>query len=97
MVCPSLTKPTKQKIMDTTYRIKLVLKGILFYATIIAVYFFMAGVDSIYDEGHFFTSVIVVAALVYACYKLLNKEEVNMFTLSKYFSMEEPAEEDDEW
>lgn len=80
-----------------TDTIKLVLKGILFYATIIAVYFFMAGVDSIYDEGYFFISVVVVAAMVYACYKLLGKEEVDTLLLMKYFSMEEPAETDDEW
>lgn len=80
-----------------TDTIKLVLKGILFYATIIAVYFFMAGVDSIYDEGYFFISIVVVAAMVYSCYKLLSKEEVDTLLLMKYFLMKESAETDDEW
>lgn len=86
------TKYTKQM---ATSKIKLALKGILFYATIIAVSFFIAGIDSIYDEGYFFVSIIIVSALVYACYKLLSKDEVDTLLLMKYFSKWEP--EDDKW
>lgn len=80
-----------------TNTIKLVLKGILFYATIIATTLFITGVDSIYDEGYFFYFIVIVSAMIYACYKLLSKEEVDTLLLVKYLSMEEPAEADDEW
>lgn len=80
----------------TANTIKLALKGILFYATIITISFFIAGVDSIYDEGYFFASIVIVSTLVYACYKLLSKDEVDTLLLMKYFSKWE-SEEDDKW
>lgn len=82
--------------MMATNIIKLVLKGILFYTTIIATLLFMAGVDSIYDEGYFFTSIVIVVAMIYTCYKSLNKKEVDTLLLMKYFSIGESTEEDDE-
>lgn len=82
--------------MNTSYKIKLTLKGILFYVTIIAIYLFVAGIDSIYDEGHLLISTVIVASLIYACYKLLDKEDIDKLTLKKYISKEKP-EEEDEW
>ena len=46
----------------------------------------MMGVDSIYDQGYFFYGTILIAALVFVCYKTINKEELEILTLSKYFN-----------
>ena len=76
-------------------KIILVFKGILLYTTMIAAMLFIAGVDSLYDKGYFFQSVIAVVALIYACYKTISEEEFNILILNKYFGITE--EDDDEW
>lgn len=57
-----------------TSTIKLVLKEILFYTTIITVFVFMASVDSLYDKGYIFPSLLIVASLLFACHKTLRKK-----------------------
>lgn len=81
--------------MATQERTILVLKGILLYITMIASMLFVGGVDSLYDNGYFFYSIIIVAGLIYACYKVIDKEEFDILTLNKYFGS--PEEDDDEW
>lgn len=81
--------------MATEDKIKLVFKGILLYTTIIAVILFIGGVDSIYDNGYFTEGIILVAGMIYACYKCINEKECDILLLNKYLGM--PEEEDDEW
>lgn len=67
-------------------KIEMIFKGMLLYMTILVTMIFMMGVDSIYDQGYFFYGIMLVAALVFVCYKTINKEELEILTLSKYFN-----------
>lgn len=66
--------------------IKMILKGMLLYITTLVTMIFMMGVDSIYDQGYFFYGIMLVAALIFVCYKTINKEELEILTLNKYFN-----------
>lgn len=66
--------------------IKMILKGMLLYITTLVTMIFMMGVDSIYDQGYFFYGIMLVAALVFVCYKTINKEELEVLTLCKYLN-----------
>lgn len=67
-------------------RIKLILKGVLLWITAFAVMLFILGVDSIYDNGYFIQSLIAIAAMCYACYKLISEEELEKITMYKWFN-----------
>ena len=64
--------------------IKLVLKGILLYITIIVCMLSAMGIDSIYENGYFIIDIVICAGLIYTCYKTINKEEIDTLTLNKY-------------
>lgn len=66
--------------------IKMIFKGMLLYITTLVTMIFMMGVDSIYDQGYFFYGIMLVAALVFVCYKTINKEELEVLTLCKYLN-----------
>lgn len=66
--------------------IKMILKGMLLYITTLVTMIFMMGVNSIYDQGYFFYGIMLVAALVFVCYKTINKEELEVLTLCKYLN-----------
>ena len=63
--------------------IKLIIKGVLLYVTFLLSFFFLAGVDSIYDNGYFIRFIIVIIALCYICYKTISKEELKILTMDK--------------
>jgi hypothetical protein len=67
-------------------KIEMIFKGMLLYMTTLVTMIFMMGVDSIYDQGYFFYGIMLVAALVFVCYKTINKEELEILTLSRYFN-----------
>jgi hypothetical protein len=67
-------------------KIEMIFKGMLLYMTILVTMIFMMGVDSIYDQGYFFYGIMLVAALVFVCYKTINKEELEVLTLCKYLN-----------
>lgn len=66
--------------------IKMIFKGMLLYITILVTMIFIMGVDSIYDQGYFFYGIMLVAALVFVCYKTINKEELEVLTFNKYLN-----------
>lgn len=66
--------------------IKLIIKGVLLYVTILVTLLYMMGIDSIYDSGYFFHGLILVLILIGVCYKTINKEELEILTLSRYFN-----------
>lgn len=66
--------------------IKMVLKGMLLYITTLVTLIFMMGVDSIYDQRYFFYGIMLVATLIFVCYKTINKEELEVLTLCKYLN-----------
>lgn len=67
--------------MKTT---KLILKGLLFYTTIILSILYVCSVDSIYDNNYFLTATGIVALLIYICYKTITKEEVDILSGNKF-------------
>lgn len=75
--------------------VKLVLKGILLYTTIIVCIISAMGIDSIYDRGYSFVDIVLCVGLIYTCYKTINEEELNILTLNKYLGSK--PEEDNEW
>ena len=66
---------------------KLTIKGVLLYVTILVTLLYMMGIDSIYDNGYFFHGLILVLILIGVCYKTINKEELEILTLNRYFSL----------
>lgn len=80
-------------------QLKMVLKGILLYITAIVAFVWVAGIDSIMDNGYFIEFTLVLAALIYACYKTMSEDEVDTLLgnklLKKLGKCEE--EENDEW
>ena len=65
---------------------KLIIKGVLLYITTLVTLLYMCGIDSIYDNGYFFHSLILVAILIGVCYKTINKEELEILTFNKYLN-----------
>lgn len=65
---------------------KLIIKGVLLYVTILVTLLYMMGIDSIYDNGYFIHGLVIILVLVGVCYKTINKEELEILTLSKYFN-----------
>ena len=56
-------------------KIKLIIKGMIVWVTILSTLLFIAGIDSIYDNGYFFQTLIAVMTMCYACFKFVSKEE----------------------
>lgn len=67
-------------------KFKLIIKGVLLYVTTLVTLLYMMGIDSIYDNGYFFHGLILVLILIGVCYKSINKEELEILTLSRYFN-----------
>lgn len=67
-------------------KFKLTLKGIMLWITAFVTMLFIAGMDSIYDNGYFIHSIIVCVVLCYTCYKLISEEEFEILTLYKWFN-----------
>ena len=56
-------------------KIKLIIKGMMVWITILSTLLFITGIDSIYDNGYFFQTLIAVMIMCYACFKFVSKEE----------------------
>ena len=65
---------------------KLIIKGVLLYVTTLVTLLYMMGIDSIYDNGYFIHGLILVLILIGVCYKTINKEELEILSLSRYFN-----------
>lgn len=65
--------------------IKLILKGILLYTTMILAMLYICGVDGIYDNGYFLPATGIVALLIYICYKIITEKEANILSGNKLF------------
>lgn len=65
---------------------KLIIKGVLLYVTTLVTLLYMMGIDSIYDNGYFIHGLVLISILVGVCYKTINKEELEILTLSRYFN-----------
>ena len=65
---------------------KLIVKGVLLYATTLVTLLYMMGIDSIYDHGYFIHGLVLVLVLVGVCYKTIGKEELEILTLNRYLN-----------
>ena len=61
-------------------KIKLIIKGVMVWTTILSALLFIMGIDSIYDSGYFFQTFIAVMIMCYTCFKLVSKEEYKKIT-----------------
>lgn len=67
-------------------KFKLIIKGILLWTTAFVTILFVAGVDSIYDNGYFFQTLMAVIVMMFWCYKLISKKEFEVLSLYKWFN-----------
>lgn len=65
---------------------KLFLKGVLLYITFIVCFLAIGGIDSLYDNGYFFETILVVVGLIYLCKKTISEEEFEILSLDKFFN-----------
>ena len=61
-------------------RVKLILKGVLLWVTAFAAVVFISGVDSLYDNGYFFQTLIVVIAMCCTCLYTITEEELKIIS-----------------
>ena len=66
--------------------IKLIIKGVLFYTTLLFSILFISGVDEIYDAGYFIPALIINIVLIVLCCKLISTEDLDLLTLNKLFN-----------
>lgn len=67
-------------------KFKLTIKGIMLWITAFVTILFVSGVDSIYDNGYFFQTIIAVAVMIFCCYKLISEEEFEILSLYRWFN-----------
>lgn len=70
-------------------RFNLILKGILLWTTAFVTIFFIAGIDSIYDNGYFFQTLIAVVVMIFCCHKLISEEEFKKVTFYNLLKLDE--------
>ena len=70
-------------------KFKLILKGTMLWITAFVTTLFVAGVDSIYNNGYFFQTLMTVAVMIFCCYKLISKEEFKKVTLYNLLKLDE--------
>ena len=61
-------------------KFKLILKGIMLWTTAFVTMLFIAGMDSIYDNGYFLQTLAAVVVMILCCHKLISEEEFKKVT-----------------
>ena len=67
-------------------KFKFIIKGILLWTTGFVATLFVVGVDSIYDNGYFFQTLIAVTVMIFCCCELISKKEFEVLSLYKWFN-----------
>ena len=67
-------------------KFKLILKGIMLWTTAFMSALFIAGIDSIYDNGYILQTLTVVTLMIFCCYKLISEEEFEILSLYRWFN-----------
>ena len=70
-------------------KFKFIIKGILLWTTGFVTIFFIAGIDSIYDNGYFFQTLAVVIVMILCCHKLISEEEFKKVTFYNLLKLDE--------
>lgn len=65
--------------------IKLILKAILFYTTLVTIIIVACGIGDVYTQDYTLYAIILIALLVYSCKKTINKEDIDIISLNKLF------------
>lgn len=65
-------------------KIKVALKAILLYSTVIICGFSLMAIDDIYDKGFFLIDVVICVALIYSCEKYITKEDTDILFGKKH-------------
>ena len=82
------------KQLNKMNKFKFIIKGILLWTTAFVTMFFIAGIDSIYDNGYFFQTLIAVAVMIFCCYKLISEEEFKKVTFYNLLKLDERVDYD---
>ena len=67
-------------------KFKFIIKGILLWTTAFVTTLFVVGIDSIYDNGYFFQTLIAIIVMIFCCYKLISKKEFEVLALYRWFN-----------
>ena len=67
-------------------KFKLILKGVLLWATTIAIILFILIIDII-PFSYIIVSLVAISILCYICYKVISEDELETLTLCKYFGI----------
>lgn len=67
-------------------KFKLILKGVLLWATTITIILFILTIDII-PFSYIIVSLIVIPILCYTCYKVISEDELETLTFCKYFGI----------
>ena len=70
-------------------KFKFIIKGILLWTTGFMTVLFIAGIDSIYDNGYFFQTLAVVIVMILCCHKLISEEEFKKVTFYNLLKLDE--------
>lgn len=68
--------------------LKLILKGMLFYSSLLLTMMLVMGIESIIEQdcyGLLFAWLIILIFLWAICKKIISEKELNILTFSKYF------------
>ena len=77
------------KQLNKMNKFKFIIKGILLWTTAFVTILFVAGVDSIYDNGYFFQTLIAVVVMIFCCCKLISEEEFKKVTFYNLLKLDE--------
>lgn len=66
--------------------VKFIFKGVLLYVTTFVTILWLCGIDSIVEQGYFIPWTLVMAILIYACYKCISYREFYILSLSRWFN-----------
>ena len=58
----------------------------LLWTTAFVTMFFIAGIDSIYDNGYFLQNLAAVVVMILCCYKLISEKEFEVLSLYRWFN-----------
>jgi hypothetical protein len=68
--------------------LKLILKGMLFYSSLLLTVMLLMGIESIIEQdcyGLLFCWILLLISLWAICKKIISEKELNILTFSKYF------------
>ena len=74
------------KQLNKMNKFKFIIKGILLWTTGFVTILFVVGIDSIYDNGYFFQTLIAVVVMIFCCYKLISEKEFEVLSLYRWFN-----------